>query len=304
MTLVSPVAVIPALDEEKRIGSAVGAFRAQGVEVVVMANGCVDDTVSVARDAGAYVLVSPRLLGGVGEARARGCEAALRRYPQTPMLITSDADCRIAPGAIDVLRGALEGADAAAGRVVPDPTEFAALPIHVRVHGALEDRRDAILAEISARIRPLVYDPFPRHSQTPGALLAFRAAAYRAIGGFAFIRCSEDRDIIRRLGKAGFTVAHPWNAVVIASCRLQGRAVGGMADTIAERTLSNLNRATRRLERQCEILTSINSALINDGGSAIDNLCDLVWQRSRSFDSSRLKTKSESCQETTITNFI
>ena len=225
-------------------------------------------------------------LMGVGEARARGCEEALRLRPRTLMLITSDADCRVGSGSIAALRHALNKAHAAAGRVVPDPDEFAALPDQVRVHGDLEDLRDALLAEISARIRPSWHDPSPRHGQAPGALLAFRPAAYLAVGGFASMRCSEDRDIVRRLCQAGFTVAHPWDAVIVASCRIQGRAVGGMADTIARRASSDLGPAIVRLSRQCDRLVPVVSALRSEGPIAIEKVCDFIDGNRRDNDGS------------------
>ena len=274
MTCPPAVAVIPARNEETRIATAIAAFRNQQVGVVVVANGCTDRTATAARSAGAHVLTFGRLAGGVGEARALGCAEALRLHPQTRMLLTSDADCRVGADSVAVLRRALASADAAAGRVVPDPVEFAHLPAHVRTHGDLEDLRGALLAEINASIRPSPHDPGPRHGQAPGALLAFRPSAYLAVGGFASMACSEDRDIVRRLYRAGFNVAHPWDAVVVASCRLDGRASGGMADTIASRVASELGEATIRLARQCARLLLIAHALRTQGASAIDNFCN------------------------------
>ena len=270
------LAVLPARDEAARVGGAVEALRAQGARVLIVANGCADGTAEVARRAGAAAMETPALPGGVGEARRLGFEAALSRWPGAEAILTSDADCRVAPGTVAALRRALLHADAAAGRVVPDPVEFAALPAHVRRHGDLEDLRDALLAEIGARSVPVAHDPPPRHGQAPGALLAFRPAAYRAVGGFAPLRCAEDRDIVRRLCTGGWRVAHPWDAVVLASCRLKGRAPGGMADTIAARTVADLGVETARLERQCARLSALADALRVEGPGAADRLVAIV----------------------------
>ena len=269
-------AVLPARDEAARVGGAVAALRAQGAAVLVVADGCTDGTAEAARHAGAEVIETPATAGGVGAARQAGFDAALERWPGTDAILTSDADCRVAPGAIRVLRGALTRAEAAAGRVVPDPDEFARLPLHVRRHGDLEDLRDALLAEIGARAVPVPHDPPPRHGQAPGALLAFRPAAYRAVGGFAPMRCGEDRDIVRRMRVAGLRVAHPWDAVVHASCRLRGRAPGGMADTIAARARADLTVPTARLERQCIRLEALADALRIEGPAAADRLTAIV----------------------------
>ncbi|MGR3485628.1 MAG: glycosyltransferase [Paracoccaceae bacterium] len=270
------IAVIPARDEAERLPRAVAALRAQGCAVMVVANGCTDATAQVARDCGAVAIEAPVLPGGVGEARAIGFAAAMAVWPDAAWILTTDADCALAPGAVATLAKALARADAAAGRVVPDPAEFAALPAPVRAHGRLEDRRDALLAEIGARAVPLAHDPAPRHGQAPGALLAFRVDAYRAVGGFAHLRCSEDRDIVQRLRAHGLRVAHPWDAVVQASCRLTGRAPGGMADTIAARTRADLTEETARLSRQCARLERLAQALRQEGPRATDRLASLV----------------------------
>ena len=266
------VAVIPARDEAERLPVALRAFRDQGSDVLVVANGCRDGTAAAARAAGGAVIETSPEPGGVGAARRRGLSLAATLAPEAGVLITSDADCRIAPGALAVLRSALRLADAAMGRVVPEPAEFASLPAEVRRHGDLEDERDALLSEIGAFAEPRPHDPMPRHGQCPGALMAFRAEAYRAVGGFAPLTCSEDRDIARRLVLAGQRVAHPWDAVVFASCRLEGRAPGGMADTIARRAGADLSRETRRLEAQCRRLGRLIATLREEGPGALSHL--------------------------------
>ena len=272
------VVVVPARDEAACIADCVASFAAQGVSALVVANACTDATVARARAAGAAVLDLPALLGGVGEARRRGMALAQDRAPAPRMLLTADADCRPGAGAVAVLRRALVRADAAFGRVVPDPVGFARLPRAVRIHGRLEDLRDALLAEIGAFAEPRTHDPMPRHGQAPGALMAFRPDAYHAVGGFAPMRCSEDRDIARRLVLAGFRVAHPWDAVVIASCRLAGRAPGGMADTIAERVRTDLGTETLGLRRECLRLVRLVRALRRDGPVALTRMAEAMAQ--------------------------
>ena len=273
------LAVVPARDEAARIPTALAALQAAGAEVLVVANGCTDQTARIAASHGAAVLRSEGASGGVGAARRAGMEAARALAPRAPVLLTSDADCRLAPGALPALLTALRRADAAMGRVVPEPAEFARLPASVRRHGDLEDARDALLAEIGAFTEPRAHDPMPRHGQCPGALMAFRAAAYEAVGGFAPLPCSEDRDIARRLVLAGLRVAHPWDAVVFASCRLTGRAPGGMADTVANRARADLSGEIDRLEAQCERLTDLVEALHRQGRAALADLAFHVGAR-------------------------
>jgi hypothetical protein len=254
-----PVAVVPARDEAARLPAALRALHAQGIAALVVANGCSDATAAVARRHGARVIETPALEGGVGAARRLGMAAALRHDP--PWLMTTDADCVLAPGAARVLRSALARADAAFGRVVPCAREFARLPRAVRRHGRLEDRRDALAAQVEGLLADAPWNPLPCHGQSAGALMAFRPAAYAAAGGFAPRPTHEDRLIASALERAGARVARPWHAVVRASCRLEGRAPGGMAATIARRARTDLAAETRRLEAACALLERRLAAL-------------------------------------------
>ena len=246
------LAVVPARDEAERLTGALDALRAQGVDAIVVANGCTDGTASVARRAGARVIETPALRGGVGEARRIGMATALQSRPR--WLMTTDADCHLAPGTVRVLERALAGAEAAFGRVEPEPGEFAALPAAVRRHGRLEDRHDALVAQIDGLHAAAPWNPAPCHGQSPGALMAFRPDAYEAAGGFAPLPSDEDRRIAATLARLGVRIARPWDAAVRASCRLTGRAPGGMADTIAARACADLSAETRRLARRCAVL--------------------------------------------------
>ncbi|WP_299812774.1 glycosyltransferase family A protein [uncultured Jannaschia sp.] len=233
------VVVIPARNEAERLPHAFAALAGEGaLDIVVVANGCVDGTSAIAREGRTPLRVATietdPLTGGVGAARRMGMTLALERA-SAPILATTDADCRVRPGWLAATRTALERADAVCGYVEPDATEFGALPPLVREHGTLEDLRDGLRAHLAALQAPAPHNPLPCHGQTPGASLAFTARAYRMAGGFEAIPCHEDRRLIARMAAMGLRVARPATVRVAASCRLEGRAPGGMAATIAAR---------------------------------------------------------------------
>lgn len=254
------IAVIPARNEAKRLPYALAALRRASISALVVANGCRDATAAVARALGAEVIETPVLAGGVGEARAIGLSAALRYWPDWVM--TTDADCTLTSGACSALMRALRQADAAFGRVEPDPTEFAGLTAAVRRHSVLEDRCCALRALIDGHIAAQSWNPTPCHGQSPGALIAWRLEAYKAVGGIEPLPRNEDRRMAIALVAAGLRVARPWDAVVVASCRVRGRAPGGMAATIAERTNSDLSGETAALAEECAILERRLAALM------------------------------------------
>ncbi len=71
-------AVIPAFNEEARIGETVGALRSLAVvsEIVVVDDGSADGTAEAARDGGADVVIRLDKNSGKGEALRRGAQAA------------------------------------------------------------------------------------------------------------------------------------------------------------------------------------------------------------------------------------
>ncbi|WP_158555041.1 glycosyltransferase [Fulvimarina endophytica] len=256
------VAVIPACNEADCLPGALASLKREGLEALVVANGCTDATANLARAAGAMVIETPVLQGGVGAARAIGLAAALNEGAS--VLFTMDADCTLAPGSAAAIWRGLGRADAVFGRVVPNASEFTALPLAVRRHGSAEDRRNALLGLIEAAIADCPWNPFPAHGTSPGALIAWHAAAYLAVGGVAPVPCHEDRLMAAALVGGGFRVARPWDAVVIASCRQRGRAPSGMAHTIALRARAGPQLIAEAfvLERECLALERRLSALM------------------------------------------
>lgn len=105
-------AVIPAYQEEGRIGPVVAEARRYVGEVIVVDDGSTDSTAEEARRAGAQVVSHERNLGkgaallrGFQEAKAAGFEGA----------VTLDADGQHSPAEIPLLLDALAGADLVLG---------------------------------------------------------------------------------------------------------------------------------------------------------------------------------------------
>ncbi len=100
------VAVIPAFNEEKRIGSVLKELGRYVDEVLVSDDGSVDGTAEIARKAGAKVLSSPVNMG-VGHATRLGCEYAIEKMGADSIVLI-DADGQHPPEEIPKLLAKLE----------------------------------------------------------------------------------------------------------------------------------------------------------------------------------------------------
>ena len=224
--------VVPARDEAERIGACLAALRGQGADALVVANNCADGTADLAAQAGAMVIDCTTVHGGVGAARRLGAAEGLARMHNPCALLTTDADCLVASDWVAAnLRHLDAGAAAVCGLVLPIPEEHAALPAGLLRRAALEDRFLVLKAQLEERLTGCA-----GHEQTPGASLAFRPEAYWAASGFDPMPTQEDRLIILRLKALRLSVIHAREVTVCASCRLEGRAPGGMAAALRERS--------------------------------------------------------------------
>ena len=256
------VVAIPARNEEGRLPACLEALARQRlcgfgqpglaeVAVLVLANDCSDGTTALARDMARHLpfrlvveeasLAPP--MAHAGGARRTAMDAAAALFdpaadPRRLVLLTTDADGRADPGWLAANLGAIAaGADAVAGAIMPDPLEARRLPAVLREFEAKEARYLALLDEVATLIDPDLHDPWPRHAMHSGASIALTLDAYRRIGGLPPLPVGEDRALFEAVLRAGMRVRHCPSALVTVSCRLQGRAVGGMADALSRRLL-------------------------------------------------------------------
>ena len=249
LTATRPVLVaIPVRDEAEEIGPcllALAAQRAPHIDAVVLClNNCHDGTADVVRAIDGHLpfpvhsieVVLPNASACAGRARRIAMEHAADLAGRDGVLLTTDADARLAPDWIATNLAALAaGADAVAGRAVIEPEGAKRIPAHLHAIDARECAYAALLDEMRALLEPDPADPWPRHDEESGASIAVTLAAYRRAGGIPAVPLGEDRAFFNALRRIDARIRHAPDIAVIVSARLEGRAQGGMADTMRRR---------------------------------------------------------------------
>lgn len=239
------VVVVPARDEEERIGACIAALAAQrdlepgSWEVVLVLDGCSDDTAAVAeRAAGGLVL---HLVAGPGRGvgfarrtgmavaaarlRAAGSDPASRGRGARQVIASTDADSVTAPDWLARVLAAVDaGAGAVGGRITLDPVEAAALPAAVLVAREQEAARRLLAVRAHA--------PRAGHHQFSGAALAVTLDAHDQLGGLPAVACLEDEALERLLRAAGIPIAYPADVRVTTSARTSSSVPRGLAQVL------------------------------------------------------------------------
>jgi hypothetical protein len=241
------IVAIPAKNEAERIGPCLLALARQTRPpdaVLLLLNGCTDGTSTIVRTLAArmpYQLhvrshTFPPATADAGHARRLAMQWAAGLMARDGVLLTTDADGFVAEDWVERNLLALSaGADLVCGRVTLDPAEAALIPSHLHADDALECELTELMDRLAAWLDPDPADPWPRHTETAGASLAVTVEAFLRAGGIPPMGSGEDRAFARALMRMDARVRHDPTITVIVSGRIDGRAPGGMADTIRRR---------------------------------------------------------------------
>lgn len=247
-----PAIAVPARNEEERLPHLLEALGRQtwcqsegALTVTVVLNNCSDRSAAVARSAAAdwshlqLDLIEVEYEPGaahVGSARRLAMDRALasvRGSSAQAVIMTTDADAVPEPNWVTAnLKAHAEGADLVGGLIIGDPDEEALLGSGFRRRAALQAEYAELADRLTALIDPLPHDPWPRHHDHTGASLSVRGDVYEAVGGLPVLPFREDLGLVTRARALGFRLRHDPSVRVCVSARLEGRAPGGMADTL------------------------------------------------------------------------
>ncbi|MGA8444467.1 MAG: glycosyltransferase [Roseiarcus sp.] len=253
------VVAIPVRDEEERLPACLRALAQQRdrlgqsipptlVRVVMFANNCADQSADLARELGGRLSLDVRVVearlppssahaGAARRAVMDLAEAWLEEGSERDgVILTTDADSQVAPDWIAENLAAFQaGAEAVLGRIDLDG-EGKFLPEALHRRGELEDAYERLLTELSWLLDPLGHNPWPHHATISGASLGVTRTAYCRVGRLPRVPLGEDKALIALLSRQDARIRFCPTAQVITSGRTDGRAPGGVADTLATRS--------------------------------------------------------------------
>ena len=152
------------------------------------------------------------------------------------VILTTDADSQVAPNWIAANLAAFDaGAEAVLGRIALD-SDGKLLPDALHRRGALEDAYESLLTELSWLLDPLEHNPWPHHATISGATLGITRNAYCRVGRLPRVPLGEDKALIALLSRQDARIRYCPAVHAVTSGRTQGRAPGGVADTLAIRS--------------------------------------------------------------------
>jgi hypothetical protein len=213
---------------------------ALALSVHVLVNNCFDETAEILRkqfrghpalEICEVSLLAPFAHAGGARRLAMDMAAEALSAPDD-LVLSTDADTVVAPDWLTRMLPYFDaGCDAVAGRAILRSSELAKLTEEQR-RRLLTLRKYQILLEYLRRFRAGAGDAWPNHAYEGGASLALTLRMYRAAGGCPVLPVGEDRALFDAVRRAGGRVRHATDVKVYTSGRTNGRAVGGMADTI------------------------------------------------------------------------
>ncbi len=244
------VVAIPVRDEVERIEGCIRALSQQRDarcdHIVLLLNNCTDGTEALVErlrpDLDVPITMVLRNftpeMAHAGSARSHALAIAARIAGPGGIIATTDADGIVDRDWVAATLAALaRGAEVVCGRAVIDPVDALSISAALHADDAREVAYGRLLDEIHALVDPDAFDPWPRHTEHSGASIAATVSAYERAGGMPPLPSGEDRGFLRALRAVDARVRHAPEVFVTVSGRMQGRAVGGMADTMARRMI-------------------------------------------------------------------
>ena len=210
--------------------------------ILLLLNNCTDGTLETShqmqRTAPNIKIKSYDLHGeraSAGEARRLALHHAVE-LAGNGLILTTDADAAPDRNWIAENLAAINaGADVVCGIAEIDNADARYLPHRLKSDDAREKLLLRSLDEITSLVDPEHADPWPRHQQNSGASIAVKAGLLRKLGGAPHVATGEDRALIREMQRIDARIRHTPRIKVKVSGRLDGRANGGMAETIKRR---------------------------------------------------------------------
>jgi GT2 family glycosyltransferase len=249
---------IPVKDEAARLPRCLRALARQrdklgrsfpraSFRVVIYANNCTDNSAKVARSMSAHLSLPalvveaslPPAEAHAGNARRAAMDIAdtwlMERGPGG-IILTTDADSEVpADWVANNLAVINAGADAVLGRIALDE-EGVLLPDALHRRGDLEGAYETLLTELSSVLDPIECNPWPHHATISGASLAVTVEAYRRVGRLPRVPLGEDKALVAELLRHDARIRFSSDILVVTSGRVNGRAPGGVADTLRFRS--------------------------------------------------------------------
>jgi Glycosyltransferase like family 2 len=253
------IVAIPVRDEEQRLPLCLSALARQRDRrgepldracfgVVVFANNCKDRSADLARSLGERLSLPVRVVEAslppaeahAGSARRAAMDIAEawlgEERVSDGVILTTDADSRVSEDWISNNLAAIDaGADAVLGGIALDE-EGDLLPEALHRRGLLESAYEGLLIELSALLDPLAHNPWPHHATISGASIAVTREAYLRVGGLPRVPLGEDKAFVAELVRHDAKIRFCPEVRVTTSGRLDGRAPGGVADTLRLRS--------------------------------------------------------------------
>ena len=265
---VDAIVVIPARNEEARIGSCLHAIAAQTLSrerfmTIVVLDRCDDGTAQIIAETSDRLELPVTTLHdpgpGAGAARRAGMDAACAHFLEAGrpngLIACTDADSRPAPDWLErQLKHVAQGVRAIAGLIELDEDEARGLPLGV-LHRRARDAENRLL-QVRAR------DSDAAHHHSAGASLAVTADAYQEVGGMEPLPALEDAGFAERLAQHGVPLLRPIDVRVRTSARSSGRVAHGLSVDLAVATWLE-----RRRYRAADF--SIDQLLQLKGGTSV-----------------------------------